>query len=486
MLTTAEAAVALIFLPLLSACAIWVSPSRLRIVWVLPSLLAPPLLLWPIVRQVASGGTLDIVLGGHSAPLGIGLHVDGLTVFALSLTAGVGGIAGLYALAEFSPSSSAGQRFWPVWLVLMAGLNGLYLSADLFNLYVAFELVTLSSVALVASKGSAAALRAAMRYLLVGLLASLVYLLGVALLYGSHGSLDLYLLAPAVSEGGGSTLAAASLMTVALLIKGAVFPLHLWLPPAHGRAPAPVSAVLSTLVVKCAIYLLWRLWFWTGAGLDLHAAGQLVGALGAFAVLYGGLAALAQTRLKPMIAYSTVSQIGYLMLVFPLADMLAFKGATYFMSTHGLAKGAMFLAAGNVLVSRGSDRLDRLAGLDQRLPISLFAFGIAGVSLIGLPPSGGFLAKWMLLEAAFAQGAWPWVGVVVGGSLLTAMYVFRVLAAAFRKPSGGLPEVRAVPWVMSFTALALALMALLAGFVSAPVLALLDGVGAFPGVAGAP
>lgn len=478
-MSPAAAAIALVFLPLLSACVVLLVPARVRMLPVLLGMAAPFGLLLPMTQHVVLVGALDIVLGGHAAPLGIGLHLDSLAMLMLWLVAVVGGMAALHALPLYAPSSDQGLRFWPAWLLLMAGLNGAFLSADLFNLYVVFELVTLMAVALVAIEGSAGALRAAMRYLLLGLLASLAYLLGVAILYSAHGTLDLYLLTPRVGDGDAASLTALALITVALLLKGAIFPLHLWLPPAHARAPGPVSAVLSALVVKAAIYLLWRLWFWTGAALDLDAAAQLLGVLGAAAVVYGTCAALVQSRVKPMVAYSTVAQLGYLLLLFPLADALAFKGAAYHLLSHALAKAAMFLAAANMLLALGSDRLDRLAGADQRLPLSLFAFGIAGVSLMGLPPSGGFLAKWMLLESAFSQGAFVYVSVLLLGSLLTAIYVFRVLAAAFRHPAAVVEEVKPVPRMMSAAALLLALAALAAGFASAPLLALLDAGGPF-------
>ncbi|HRQ63514.1 MAG TPA: proton-conducting transporter membrane subunit [Xanthomonadaceae bacterium] len=473
------AVVLLVFLPLLAACALLLLPARAHRLVVVVCIAAPLALMLSPTMQVATEGSLDIVLGGYAAPLGIGLHLDSLALLMLWLVAVVGGLAALHALAGFAPGSPAGRRFWPCWLLLIAGLNAMFLSADLFNLYVAFEMVTLMAVALVAIEGSAGALRAALRYLLLGLLASLAYLIGVAILYSAHGTLDLYLLADAVGAGDDATLTAAALITVALLLKGAIFPLHLWLPAAHARAPGPVSALLSALVVKVALYLLWRLWFWTGAGLDLRGAAQVLGTLGATAVLYGAMAALVQSRLKTMVAYSTVAQLGYLMLLLPLADALAFKGAVYHLLSHALAKAAMFLAAANILFALGHDRLDRLGGVDRRLPVSLFAFGIAGVSLMGLPPSGGFLAKWMLLEAALAQRAWGWAAVLILGSLLAAVYVFRVLAAAFRHDDAAPVAAKPVPWLMNASALLLALLALFAGFAAAPVLALLDSGGPF-------
>jgi multicomponent Na+:H+ antiporter subunit D len=314
-----------------------------------------------------------------------------------------------------------------------------------------------------------------MRYLLLAILASLAYLLGISLLYSVHGTLDLYLIGGAL-EGGAAALVAFGLISAGLLLKTAIFPLHVWLPGAHASAPGPVSAVLSALVVKVSLVLLYRLWFFTGTELDTARAGTLLGVLGAGAVVYGSVAAFLQPRLKLLVAYSTVAQLGYLMLVFPLAGALAWKGALYQLLSHGLAKAAMFLAAANVLHVFGTDRLDRLGGVDRHAPASLFAFALAGVSIMGLPPSGGFLAKWMLLQAAFDQGAWGWLALLVVGSLLAAAYVFRVLAAIFsserpeREAEAG-PPLRAL---MSVTPLVLALLAVAAGFTAAPVLALIE------------
>jgi multicomponent Na+:H+ antiporter subunit D len=428
----------------------------------------------PVTADVLRAGTLTHALGGFAAPLGIRLVADGLAVMVLWLVAVVSGLAGLHALRSYPPQGDEGWRFWPPWLVLIAGMNALLLSADLFNLYVTLELVTLAAIPLIALAGGEA-VRAAMRYLLLAILASLAYLLGISLLYSLHGTLDLYLIGGAL-ERGAAALVAFGLITAGLLLKTAIFPLHVWLPGAHASAPGPVSAVLSALVVKVSLVLLYRLWFYTGAELDTAGAAALLGVLGAGAVAYGSVAAFLQPRLKLLVAYSTVAQLGYLMLVFPLASALAWKGALYHLLSHGLAKAAMFLAAANVLHALGTDRLDRLGRLDRRVPASLFAFALGGVSIMGLPPSGGFLAKWMLLEAAFQERAWGWAAVLVIGSLLAATYVFRVLAAAFaRAPAqaearaGGDPSK-----LMSGAALALGLLAVVAGFAAAPVLEILE------------
>lgn len=475
---SAGAAVLLVFVPLLAACAVLVVPARMRFLPVVVALAALPLLLLPLTAEIARNGAVQVALAGHVPPLGIRLRADALSLLMLWLVAVAGGLAGVHALAGHRPSAADGARFWPLWLFTVTGLNALFLAADLFNLYVTIELMTLAAIALVATSGEADALRAAMRYLLLAMLASLAYLLGVALLYGAHGTLDLYGVSSGMAGAGVATLTALALMSAALLLKGAIFPLHLWLPAAHATAPGPVSALLSALVVKTSVYLLYRLWFWSAAGIDREMASLLLGLLGAAAVLFGSAAALVQDQIKRVVAYSTVAQLGYLMLVFPLmAHPSAWSAAGYQLLSHGLAKAGMFLAAANIVHAMGSGRLDRLAGADKVLPVSLFAFALAGVSLMGLPPSGGFLAKWLLLEAAWAQGGWGWIAVVLAGSLLAAGYLFRVLAAVLRQPTPDelLQPTHAVPWPMSLAALLLGAAAVALGFAAVPVLELLSG-----------
>jgi formate hydrogenlyase subunit 3/multisubunit Na+/H+ antiporter MnhD subunit len=329
----------------------------------------------------------------------------------------------------------------------------------------------LAAVALVALAGGAAALTGAMRYLLVSLLGSLFYLLGVALLYHSSGSVDIAILAQRV-EPSPAVWAAVGLMSAGLLLKTALFPLHFWLPPAHASAPAPVSALLSALVVKASFYILLRLWLEVFP-LGSAALGQLLGLLGATAVLWGGVQALRQTRLKMLIAYSTVTQLGYLFLAFPLASSIAWKGALYLAVSHALAKAAMFMAAGNIVRFGGHDRIADLDRVAQRLPLTLTAFGLAGVSSMGLPPSGGFIGKWMLLDAALRGGQWWWVIILILGGLLAAAYVFKVIGYAFTQ-AGVLYPTRTVPITMEWAALALALAAILLGLFALWPLALME------------
>lgn len=394
-----------------------------------------------LLARVAAEGPVSHLAGGWQPGLAIRLHADALSAFLLVMTAAIALAAGLQATSYFrSPAQRA--RFWPLWLLLVAALGALLLAADLFNIYVTLELLGLAAVALAALGGKREALAASLRYLLVGLIGSLAYLAGVALLYAAYGTLDLVGVAEQLQPGP-TAWTAMALMTGGLLAKTALLPLHFWLPAAHAGAPAPVSAALSALVVKAAFYLVLRLWLDLFAPAVTPTAAALLGALGAAAVLWGSWQAFRAERLKLLAAYSTVAQVGYLFLFFPLLVALppgpardtALGGLVLLALTHGLAKSALFLAAGTVQQHAGHDRIQDLDGIAHRLPVTVFAIALAGVALIGLPPSGAFLGKWQLLSGAITTGQWLWVPAVLGGSLLASAYVFRVLGHAFGQPA---------------------------------------------------
>jgi formate hydrogenlyase subunit 3/multisubunit Na+/H+ antiporter MnhD subunit len=459
----------LVLLPLVGAIAAFSLPSWGRRIGGGAVLLTLALAVWAALHVLLQGPLTGYV-GGWAVPLGIRLRVDGLSAILLLLLATVGLLISIYSMQAFSSARGAAGRtaryYWPLWLFLLAALNGMFLSADLFNLYVTLELSGLSAVALVALAGTRTALDSALRYLFVSLSGSLLYLMGVALLYGACGTLDIELLAGRVHGPPGWT--ALALMTAGLMMKGALFPLHFWLPPAHSSAPAPVSAALSALVVKGSLYILLRLWFEIVGGGLTHGALQLLGACGAAAILWGSLQALVQERLKLLVAYSTVAQLGYLYLFFPLAGgggVQVWTGGLIYLTAHAFAKAAMFLAAGNIIKAAGHDRISELGGITRVLPVSVFAIGLAGISLVGLPPSAGFVGKWLLLGAGLQQGQWWWVVTIIGGSMLSAAYMVRLLSHAFIR-DGAAASWKGVPPGLEWSAIALAVTAFLLGFAS--------------------
>ncbi len=426
----------------------------------------------PIVYAVA----------GVSPPLGIALRADGLSAAMLVATALIIPAAGLYARAGFAtpPGEPEQRKAFTFWIMLQAisgALAIVFVSGDLFNLYVALELLTFAAVPLACVEGRAETFAAALRYLMFALFGSIFYLLGAALLYGTFGTLDIALIAERMRPVPAVAVAAA-LMTAGLLAKTALFPLHLWLPPAHANAPAPASAVLSGLVVKGSFVLIVRLWFDVMPALAAIGFETILGGLGSAAVIFGSVMALRQARLKLLIAYSTIAQIGYLFLIFPLAagshawTVDGWNGGLMQLFAHAFAKAAMFLAAGLIYESLGHDRIAKFSGAARAMPLTFLALGLGGLSLMGLPPSGGFAAKWLLLRASIASGQWGWALVLLAGGLLAAGYVYRILAPAL---SSAPVELKAPPRRSGEAiALTLALVAVALGFAPGSFFQLLD------------
>jgi multicomponent Na+:H+ antiporter subunit D len=425
-----------------------------------------------------SGRPLVYIVGGWDPPLGIALRADGVSAAMMVTIAVVICATALFARGEFGqppgqPEARAPLVFWILLLAIWGALNTLVLGDDLFNLYVALELVTFAAVPLVCLKGHEETIRAALRYLLFALFGSVLYLLGTVLIYSAYGTLDIVLLSSRVHPGPVAWIAVA-LMTMGLLAKTALFPLHLWLPPAHAGAPAPGSAVLSALVVKGSFFLIVRLWFDAMPGVIDLAAAQMLATLGSGAILFGSVLALRQQRLKLLIAYSTIAQIGYLFFIFPLTvgsavgepwGSLAWTGGWLQLFSHAFAKAAMFMAAGLIAEALGHDRIAEFSGLGRVLPITVLAFGIAGLSLMGVPPSGGFVAKWLLLLAAVMEGQWWWAAVMLAGGLLAGGYVFMVIGKALSGASVPLKLCAPVSRSRELIVLTLAMCAVLLGLV---------------------
>ncbi len=445
--------------------------------------LVPALLLFAAVR----GGGAQRYLVGWPAPLGIEFRADLLSASLVLLTAVVGVVVATYASASLGDAHEAHvvaipAAFWPLWLMLLAGLNAIYLSTDLFNLYVALEVVTLAAITLVSLPGTRSTIGAALVYLLATLVGSLAFLFGVALLYGAHGTLSLFELGPLL-EGGPLAWSALGLMTLGIMVKAAFFPLHFWLPDAHGHALPPVSALLSGLVVKAGFYLFVRLWFDAFPSIVTPAFGPALGALALAGIVWASLLALGEGRLKRLLAYSTVAQLGLMLLAVPLALVSAaslgaqtasgspgIEAGLMLALSHGLAKAALFLSAGAFIRGVGSDALAQLGGLARRLPLAVLAFALAAWTLLGLPPSGGYEAKALIAQAAVGA-PFPWDLAAQATTLLTALYLGVALRALFG-PRSAQERFDPVPLRLQFPPLVLALLAV--------------GLGLMPLVSGAP
>ncbi len=418
------------------------------------------------LRTVVTEGTQQLELGGWDVPLGIRFELGPLTAVLLVFTAMIHLLVAVYA-ERSRHSQTRDTDFWPLSCLLHASLAALWLSRDLFNWYVTLELLGLVAVAMVILSGRKAQVPA-MRYLLLSLAASLCYLLGVAILYGQYAVLDIRLLAEIVTDDRGTRLALL-LLTLGLMLKAALWPLHQWLPAAHAAAPTAVSALLSALVVKGPLFILWMLWDNIAPPELARQAGSFFAVGGIAALVGGGWAALRTPWIKVLVAYSTVAQLGYALLALGLLlrwqDPTMSTALWLFVIAHGLAKVSMFLAAGEMQATLGSRRVSALKGASQTMPIAMFAFAVAGGSLVGLPPSGGFVAKWVLLQPLFLQPAnWPWALGVLLGTLASAGYVFRVVAIAFDRAEPTPPDYNpdtSAQWLAMLPALAVWAMALL-------------------------
>ncbi len=411
------------------------------------------------------------------------LRVNGLAVVLLAITHGMATLLAIYACGMLNiipPTERQAKAFWSMLGALITALSVIWVAVDLLTLYLALEAMGLAAVGMLLVSGRQAALVAGMRYLLLALVGSLMYLLGVALIFGQWGTLSMVTLATVITPGP-VTGGAAALLGAGLALKAALFPLHAWLAPVHGSAWTPVSAVHAALVVKASLFILLMLW-----SLLLPPGSWLpvvLSVCGSIAIVWGGLLAWRTHSLKQLVAASTIAQLGYLMLVFPLllnsdlparTQQLAWEGFWLHLLGHALAKAAMFMAAGNLIVATGESSLTGLAGSSRRLPLSLLVFGLSSVSLMGLPPSAGFTAKWQLLQAFIANENIGAIAVLLCGSLLTAAYVFRLFRYSFVE-SAPQHDVQPLAPGMNSVALLLALLALALGLWAEWPLSLLRG-----------
>ncbi len=478
-------------------------PPVLPFLWAIWLCFRPPARLRSVLLPLAAQAAAALLSGVHiwkngavvlgskgELPAGMVLRADGLAAVLTVAGTLILSVCVIYSLGYFQlhrqwkTKTLRRERFyWPLLAVVWGGLLFLWIAADLLSAYIALEILGLSAAALMVLPDRGEAVAAGLRYLFFMLLGSLTYLMGAGILYAAHGHIGFEALAAASQEGGQA--AALALASAGLMIKAAVFPLHGWLAGAHSHAWAPVSAIHSALVVKGSFVVLLRVWmaFWP----EMQAAAQFVGWAGAAAVFYGGLMALYKHQVKQIVAYSTLAQLGYLLLIFPLvaqgtpeAAQLAWQGTWLHFISHALAKAAMFLAVGNLILAMGRADLEGLAGVDNYLPVSLLILGFASLSIIGLPVSGGFTAKWLLLTSAMLSGQWQWVVVLSAGTLLGAAYIFRIFKYALVAgvQTGGHVH---LPVGKEAAAFVLALAALLLGlFAKWPLMLIGDGAGGVP------
>lgn len=389
------------------------------------------------VRHVIVEGPMRYVIGGWIRLMGIELVLDPLSAFMSAVIIGVGGIVIVHSGAVVRREIRAGGgAFYSVALLLLTGFTGMVLTGDLFNLYVFLEISSLAGYALIAV-GDKASPVSAFRYLLLGTIGASFYLLGIGFLYLMVGSLNMVDVASVASSmlGEPPMIVGLVLIVIGIGIKMALFPMHAWLPDAYTHASSTSSALIAPLGTKVGAYVLVRMLFFVfdaGAVNDALPIMDILCWLSSGGILFGSVMAIAQKELKRMLAYSSIAQIGYIGLGIGLASPLGVIGAMLHVLNHALMKSSLFLVAANLRMRIGHSDISRFTrGLAKIMPWTMAGFTVAALSMVGLPPLAGFFSKWYLVLAAVEASNWMAVVVVLFGSLLTAVYFFRVLETLY-------------------------------------------------------
>ncbi len=409
-----------------------------------------------LLLRVQASGTISYMMGGWPAPWGIEYRVDIVNAFLLVLVSGIGAVVMPYARASIAAEIPEDRRylFWTAYLLCLAGLLGLAITGDAFNVFVFLEISSLATYILIALGADRRALVASYQYLIMGTVGATFIVIGVGLLYLMSGTLNLADLASRIGDVTHvrPQLAALAFLTVGISLKLALFPLHLWLPNAYAYAPSVATAFLSATATKVAVYLLLRFSytiFGKSQVFDQLPLGEVLLVLSVAAMFVASTVAIFQRDVKRMFAYSSVAQIGYITLGASFASLTGLTGGIVHLFNHAVAKGAIFMLLGCVALRVGQPSIERIAGLARKMPLTAAGLVIGGLSLIGVPGTVGFVSKWYLVLAAIERGWWWLAAAVLASSLLAVIYVWRVVEVCyFREPSRHLEQAGEAPLSM--------------------------------------
>lgn len=397
-----------------------------------------------LLGQTMGGEVIVYEFGGWPRPFGIEYRIDitnALVLVVVSLVAAIVFAAGPGQARRGIPTGR-GYLFYSAALLCLTGLLGVAITGDVFNVFVFMEISSLSSYILIALGRERRALMAAFTYLVMGTIGATFLLIGIGLMYQMTGTLNMVDMADRLRDVSETRtiLVAVAFVVVGISTKLAVFPLHQWLPNAYSEAPPIVSAFLAATATKVAYYLLIRFTLGLfGAVLVFDRIGidALLLPLSIAAMFVGSIAAIYQTDLKRVLAYSSIAQIGYMTLGLSLASEAGVAAGLIHLFNHALMKGALFMVAACVMWRMGSTQVVNLRGLGRRMPITMAAFVAAGLALIGVPGTAGFVSKWALVSAALEQGA-LWIAfLIMASSILAVVYVWRLVEVIyFKEPDG--------------------------------------------------
>ena len=406
--------------------------------------------------EATCNGPIHYEIGNWKKPYGIEYVVDALSGFVLMFVSGIGAIVLTWAkpLIEKEIPQSKQYLFYPAYLLCMTGLMGMCITGDLFNVFVFLEISSLSSYALISLGRTRRAPLAALQYLILGTIGATFLLIGIGMLYQMTGTLNMADIASRldVEDGGRTLLVAFAFMTIGLFIKMAVFPLHTWLPNAYTYAPDVVTAFIAATSTKISVYAFIRLIygiFTPQFAFYTHPLDNALLAMSLVGIFVASAAAIYQDNLKRLLAYSSIGQIGYMLLGIGLVSVGGLTATIVHMFNHALIKGGLFMAVGCFSLRIGSVKIDDLRGAARTMPWTSLAFAIGGLGLIGVPLTAGFISKWYLLTSSFEVGRWPVAALMLVSSLLAVVYVWRVVETIyFAEPSELVSEAKEAPLTM--------------------------------------
>jgi multicomponent Na+:H+ antiporter subunit D len=397
-----------------------------------------------LLNRVLLDGPVSYAMGGWPAPWGIEYHIGLPNAFVLVIVATIGAVVTPFARLSVEHELERHRivLFYTAYILCLTGLLGIAATGDAFNVYVFLEISSLSAYALLSLGRDRRSLTASYQYLIVGSVGATFILIGIGLMYVLTGTLNIADLAERLQALPPTrTLQVAfTFLTVGFSLKLALFPLHLWLPNAYTFAPSAVSAFIAATATKVAVYMM-LVFFFTIFGttftFEVMGLDRILMPLALIGILAASTVAIYQVNIKRLLAYSSVANIGYTVVGISLASVAGLSAGIIHLFNHSLIKGSLFMAMGAVMYRVGSVRIEALAGLGRRMPWTMAAFVVSGLSLIGVPLTVGFVSKWLLVRAALEQGLWLVAVIVLVGSLLAAVYVWRVVEAAY---FGSAPE----------------------------------------------
>ena len=431
----------IVVIPLMAAPVIAAVPNG-RLPWFISTAVVWSVFIlacWQLIN-VQTGNVISYELGGWAPPWGIEYRIDAANALVGLIVAGVAAVTLPYAAKSVYKEIPQRQHslFYAAFILCFTGLLGITQTGDIFNLFVFLEISSLSSYALISLGKDRKALTAAYQYLIMGTIGATFFLIGVGLLYAMTGTLNMNDLAqrlPELYEHRTIHTAFAFIM-VGFALKLALFPLHLWLPNAYTYAPSVVTIFLAATATKVAVYVMLRVIFsvFGFSFLQETPTVELFLILCVMGILMMSFFAIYQTDAKRLLAYSSVAQIGYMMLGLALGSMLSVTATMVHLFNHALMKGALFMAIGAIVYRIGSSRIEDFAGLGKQMPWTFAAIVIGGLSLIGVPGTAGFISKWYLVLAAIEQQHWILVAVILVGSLLAVIYVWKLVEVLYFTP----------------------------------------------------